>query len=158
VTALVLLPTALIAAGTPAEVAGPAPNRLTEPARQFDERETDTHVPLRRHPRSVSTTTLPAPAPTSTAAPEWTGPQAETGLPRRTPLEHLSPQLASEPVPPNHGPSVPLAGRSPEAVRHLLSSYQQGLQQGRAARTTPDEDSPGEEGSGSWESGDRAVW
>jgi hypothetical protein len=74
------------------------------------------------------------------------------------PLEQLSPQLASEPVSPNHGPSVPLAGRSPEAIRDLLSSYQQGLQQGRAARTRPDEASPGEEGSGSWESGDRAVW
>lgn len=162
VTALVLLPTALIAAGTPAEVAGPAPNLLTEPARQFDERETDPHVPLRRHPRSVSMITLPAPAPvptpTSTAAAEWTGPQAESGLPRRMPLEHLSPQLASEPVSPNHGPSVPLAGRSPEAIRDLLSSYQQGLQQGRAARTRPDEASPGEEGSGSWESGDRAAW
>jgi HAMP domain-containing protein len=162
VTALVLLPTALIAAGTSGEGAGPVLNLLTEPARQLDERETDPHVPLRRHPRSVSTITLPAPppvaAPTSTAAAEWTGPQAESGLPRRTPLEQLTPQLASEPVPPNHGRSVPLAGRSPEAVRDLLSSYQQGLQQGRAAGTTPDEASPGEGGSGSRESGDRAVW
>jgi HAMP domain-containing protein len=158
VTALALLPTALIAAGTPAEAAGPASNLLTAPARQVDERETDPHVPLRRHPRSVSTTTLPVPTPTSISVAERTGPQAETGLPRRMPLEHLSPQLTSQPISPIHGRSAPLAGRSPEAVRDLLANYQQGLRRGRAARTTPDEAGPPDEDSGSWESGDTAVW
>jgi HAMP domain-containing protein len=158
VTALVLLPTALIATGTPAEAAGPAPNLLTAPTRQVVERETDPHVPLRRHPRSVSTTTLPVSTPTSTSGAERTGPQAEAGLPQRMSLEHLSPQLAGQTTSPIHGRSAPLAGRSPEAVRDLLASYQQGLQRGRAARTTPDEAGPPEEGSGSWESGDKAVW
>jgi signal transduction histidine kinase len=58
------------------------------------------------------------------------------GLPRRAPQTNLAPQLrGSRPTAPTGGP---LAGRSPEQARSLMSAIQQGLRSGRAA-STPDE-------------------
>jgi signal transduction histidine kinase len=62
------------------------------------------------------------------------------GLPRRAPQTNLAPQLrGSRPTAPTGGP---LAGRSPEQARSLMSAIQQGLRSGRAAGT-PDETDPG---------------
>ena len=58
----------------------------------------------------------------------------------------MAPQLReSRPT----APRGPLAGRSPEQARSLMSAIQQGLRSGRAAGTPEDNDSaPGGEGSG----------
>jgi signal transduction histidine kinase len=167
VTALVLLPAALIAASTPTEAARPPSTTLTAPPAQADSWEVGTHVPLRRHTRAGATTTQPAasapapapiPTPTSASAAEGAGRWSETGLPRRTPLAHLSPELVGGRVSPADSLPAPPAGRSPEAVRELLSRYQQGLERGRKAWTAAERASPGEEGSTARDSGDRAVW
>jgi signal transduction histidine kinase len=79
-------------------------------------------------------------------APDGLARSAETGaggLPRRTPQTNIAPQLrGSGPA----APQGPLAGRSAEQARSLMSAIQQGLRNGRAA-STPDETdcSPGGE-------------
>ena len=68
------------------------------------------------------------------------------GLPRRAPQTSMAPQLReNRPT----APKGPLAGRSPEQARSLMSAIQQGLRSGRAAGTPEDNDSaPGGEGPG----------
>jgi hypothetical protein len=65
------------------------------------------------------------------------------GLPRRAPQASMAPQLReSRPT----APKGPLAGRSPEQARSLMSAIQQGLRSGRAAGTPAGNDSaPGGE-------------
>jgi signal transduction histidine kinase len=72
-----------------------------------------------------------------------TGP---AGLPRRAPQTSMAPQLReNRPT----APQGPLAGRSPEQARSLMSAIQQGLRSGRAAGTPDGSDSaPGGEGPG----------
>jgi signal transduction histidine kinase len=171
VSALVLLPAVLLAITTPAEAAWP-PATLPAPPAQVQEREDAPHISLRPHPSTVSpgrqappppTAPMAAPQPLPTAAPGEPDLHTATGLPRRTSQKHLSPQLASGPVP---GPTAalgpaapPPAGRSPETIRELLSSYQQGLQAGRAATATaarvgPEGAGPGQDGSAAQDSSD----
>jgi Histidine kinase-, DNA gyrase B-, and HSP90-like ATPase len=90
-------------------------------------------------------------SPTSAAAgPSGTvgtaGAAGPAGLPRRAPQASMAPQLReSRPT----APKGPLAGRSPEQARSLMSAIQQGLRSGRAAGTSEDSDSPsGGEGPG----------
>jgi signal transduction histidine kinase len=68
------------------------------------------------------------------------------GLPRRAPQTSMAPQLRdNRPA----APQGPLAGRSPEQARSLMSAIQQGLRSGRAAGTPTGSDSaPGGEGPG----------
>jgi hypothetical protein len=90
----------------------------------------------------------PAEAPPPAAAPP-TAPDPEArvtqaGLPRRVPRANLAPgmvadQQADEPPPP---PGQPSAGRSPDEVRSMLSSYRTGIQRGRNVAGGPD---PGEQ-------------
>ncbi len=81
-------------------------------------------------------------SPAPVAAEPATGP----GLPRRAPQTSMAPQLReNRPT----APKGPLAGRSPEQARSLMSAIQQGLRSGRAAGTPEDNDSaPGGEGPG----------
>jgi signal transduction histidine kinase len=66
------------------------------------------------------------------------GPAGPAGLPRRAPQTNMAPQLRdSRPS----APQGPLAGRSPEQARSLMSAIQQGLRSGRAASTPEDGDS-----------------
>jgi hypothetical protein len=78
----------------------------------------------------------PAPAAQAPAAPAAAAGQGErltqAGLPRRVPRANLAPgmvasQEAGGPPPP---PSQP-AGRSPDEVRSMLSSYRTGIERGR---------------------------
>ena len=65
--------------------------------------------------------------------------EALAGLLRRAPQASMAPQLReSRPT----APKGPLAGRSPEQARSLMSAIQQGLRSGRAAGTSEDSDSP----------------
>ena len=82
-------------------------------------------------------------SPAPDAAEPATGP---AGLPRRAPQTSMAPQLReNRPT----APKGPLAGRSPEQARSLMSAIQQGLRSGRAAGTPEDNDSaPGGEGPG----------
>ena len=66
------------------------------------------------------------------------------GLPRRAPQASMAPQLReNRPT----VPTGPLAGRSPEQARSLMSAIQQGLRSGRAAGTPAGSDpAPGGEG------------
>ncbi|MGD0702605.1 MAG: nitrate- and nitrite sensing domain-containing protein [Trebonia sp.] len=60
------------------------------------------------------------------------------GLPRRAPQTNMAPQLrGGRPG----APAGPLAGRSPEHARSLMSAIQQGLRSGRAAGTPDETDS-----------------
>jgi hypothetical protein len=66
-------------------------------------------------------------------APEAGGRLTQAGLPRRVPRANLAPgmvadQQAGEPPPPL---SQPPAGRSPDEVRSMLSSYRTGIERGR---------------------------
>jgi signal transduction histidine kinase len=74
------------------------------------------------------------------------GPGGPGGLPRRAPQASMAPQLReSRPT----APKGPLAGRSPEQARSLMSAIQQGLRSGRAAGTPEGNDpAPGGEGPG----------
>jgi signal transduction histidine kinase len=68
------------------------------------------------------------------------------GLPRRAPQASMAPQLRESR---STAPKGPLAGRSPEQARSLMSAIQQGLRSGRAASTPEDTDSaPDGEGPG----------
>jgi signal transduction histidine kinase len=76
-------------------------------------------------------------------APGGAGP---AGLPRRAPQASMAPQLRESR---STAPKGPLAGRSPEQARSLMSAIQQGLRSGRAASTPEDTDSaPDGEGPG----------
>ena len=68
------------------------------------------------------------------------------GLPRRAPQANMAPQLReNRPT----APKGPLAGRSPEQARSLMSAIQQGLRSGRAAGAQEDGDSaPGDSAPG----------
>jgi signal transduction histidine kinase len=68
------------------------------------------------------------------------------GLPRRAPQTNMAPQLReSRPA----APQGPLAGRSPEQARSLMSAIQQGLRSGRAASAPEDNNAaPGGESPG----------
>jgi len=68
------------------------------------------------------------------------------GLPRRAPQASMAPQLReNRPT----APKGPLAGRSPEQARSLMSAIQQGLRSGRAVGIPEDSGSaPGGEGPG----------
>ena len=70
-------------------------------------------------------------APARTASPA-AGP---FNLPRREPMANLAPQLRDGPRP---GPGSPLAGRSPEQARALLSSIRQGFRSGMSDSAGPD--------------------
>jgi len=74
------------------------------------------------------------------------GTAGPAGLPRRAPQTSMAPQLReNRPA----APQGPLAGRSPEQARSLMSAIQQGLRSGRAAGTPEGSDSaPGGEGPG----------
>jgi len=66
--------------------------------------------------------------------------QAHSGLPRREPMANMAPQLRED------GPGTPkgpLAGRSPEQARALLSAIRQGWQSGLSAADAADGESQG---------------
>jgi signal transduction histidine kinase len=74
------------------------------------------------------------------------GAAGPAGLPRRAPQASMAPQLRESR---STAPKGPLAGRSPEQARSLMSAIQQGLRSGRAASTPEDTDSaPDGEGPG----------
>jgi signal transduction histidine kinase len=81
------------------------------------------------------------------AGPSASAADGPAGLPRRAPQASMAPQLReSRPT----APKGPLAGRSPEQARSLMSAIQQGLRSGRAAGTPAGSDSApgGEDSSG----------
>jgi hypothetical protein len=104
----------------PAEEAAPA--RPTPPVEPVEE------PPYRPAPAAPA-----APAPAAPAAAAGQGERlTQAGLPRRVPRANLAPgmvasQQAGGPPPP---PSQP-AGRSPDEVRSMLSSYRTGIERGR---------------------------
>jgi len=74
------------------------------------------------------------------------GAAGPAGLPRRAPQASMAPQLRENR---RTAPKGPLAGRSPEQARSLMSAIQQGLRSGRAAGTSEDSDpAPDVEGPG----------
>jgi hypothetical protein len=80
------------------------------------------------------------PAPPAPAAPrelprELQHDPGPINLPRREPMANMAPQLRDGPRP---GPSGPLAGRSPEQARALLSSIRQGFRTGLSDTDGPD--------------------
>ena len=72
------------------------------------------------------------------------GPSGPGGLPRRAPQASMAPQLRE---PPDRAQG-PLACRSPEQARSLMSAIQQGLRSGRAADTPDRQRDPASGGEG----------
>ena len=88
----------------------------------------------------------PASAAAGTSGVAGAGAAGPAGLPRRAPQASMAPQLRESR---STAPKGPLAGRSPEQARSLMSAIQQGLRSGRAASTPEDTDSaPDGEGPG----------
>jgi signal transduction histidine kinase len=85
-----------------------------------------------------------APADGASQASATGAPAGPAGLPRRAPQASMAPQLReNRPT----VPTGPLAGRSPEQARSLMSAIQQGLRSGRAAGApTGSDPAPGGEG------------
>jgi signal transduction histidine kinase len=89
----------------------------------------------------------PAPGASASAVSGADGPATGPGgLPRRAPQTSMAPQLReNRPA----APQGPLAGRSPEQARSLMSAIQQGLRSGRAAgQPTGGDSASGGEGPG----------
>jgi hypothetical protein len=64
----------------------------------------------------------------------------QAGLPRRVPRANLAPEMvATQQTEPEPTPS-PVAGRSPDEVRSMLSSYRTGIERGRTVAGGPDPD------------------
>ena len=55
----------------------------------------------------------------------------QAGLPRRVPRANLAPGMAAAQEQPAADPQSPPAGRSPDEVRSMLSSYRSGIERGR---------------------------
>ena len=93
---------------------------------------------LLRPERALNQTLLPERPSGAAETGGATGTVGPAGLPRRAPQTNMAPQLReSRPT----APKGPLAGRSPEQARSLMSAIQQGLRSGRAASTPEDADS-----------------
>jgi hypothetical protein len=95
--------------------------------------------------RPIPTAEAPPPA-GAAQAPEAGERLTQAGLPRRVPRANLAPgmvadQQAGEPPPP---PTRPAAGRSPDELRSMLSSYRTGIERGRnvAGGSNPNERPP----------------
>jgi hypothetical protein len=55
----------------------------------------------------------------------------QAGLPRRVPRANLAPGMAAAQQQAAADPQSPPAGRSPDEVRSMLSSYRSGIERGR---------------------------
>jgi hypothetical protein len=81
----------------------------------------------------------PGPPPPA-AAGDPAGRVTQAGLPRRVPRANLAPEMvATQQTEPEPTPS-PVAGRSPDEVRSMLSSYRTGIERGRTVAGGPDPD------------------
>ncbi|HEV3495053.1 MAG TPA: histidine kinase, partial [Actinomycetes bacterium] len=82
------------------------------------------------------------PPPPPAAAPAGPAPAkrlTQAGLPRRVPRANLAPEMvASQQAGGERTPGA-AAGRSPEEVRSMLSSYRTGIERGRTVAGGPDE-------------------
>jgi len=86
-------------------------------------------------PAPVAEAAAPQPAPAE-PAPRVT----QAGLPRRVPRANMAPgMVASQPSGAEPAPG-PAAGRSPDEVRSMLSSYRTGIERGRTVAGGPDTD------------------
>jgi Nitrate and nitrite sensing/HAMP domain len=138
---------------------GPPPQR-SEPVRAADDDaplyraerarlRDDTPPPYRAAPRAPAEEPpdQPAPAaapPPGAAAPAATADQGErltqAGLPRRVPRANMAPGMVTREPAGGQPPGQP-AGRSPDEVRSMLSSYRTGIERGRSVAGGSD---PGE--------------
>jgi Nitrate and nitrite sensing/HAMP domain len=91
-------------------------------------------------PPPVAAEAPPSPPPAATApAPDQGERVTQAGLPRRVPRANLAPgmvasqQTEAQPPPPGQ----PSAGRSPDEVRSMLSSYRTGIERGRNVADGP---------------------
>ncbi|MGA4950140.1 nitrate- and nitrite sensing domain-containing protein [Streptomyces lydicamycinicus] len=154
ITAVVLVPDALFAAGTEEE---PSDARSTEPseagASLFHRRRTAAHrMPVaaapRRHalpPAEAGTAAEPPAAehraPAASAQPSEAAADPDTALPRRVRQAHLAPELRTSPdqrpewVPRTEG--TPAPRRSPEQARATMASLRAGWARGRGATPPP---------------------
>jgi hypothetical protein len=113
----------------------------------------DTPPPYRPAPQAPAeepqTPYRPAPVPETPPAPAATGAPpdpaerlTQAGLPRRVPRTNLAPgMVTSQQAGPEPAPANPAAGRSPDEVRSMLSSYRSGIERGRTVAGGSD---PGE--------------
>jgi hypothetical protein len=123
---------------TPAPTPPPAPEPppyRPEPARAADE-PPPLYRAERARRREAPPDPPPAPAP---AAPDPAERMTQAGLPRRVPRANLAPEMvASQQAGEERSPGA-AAGRSPEEVRSMLSSYRTGIERGRTVAGGPDE-------------------
>jgi two-component sensor histidine kinase len=125
-------------AGRPSAADGPEQRLGTWVAGRLAERH-GAKVQLRRatHGGVTALVVLPESLATVRPAPPGAAPQGPgtaQPLPRRSPRASLAPDLAAgEPGHPAGPKRPPPAGRSPEQVRSMLSTYRSGLERGRAA-------------------------
>jgi HAMP domain-containing protein len=78
--------------------------------------------------------TVPEDEPAPAAPPAAAGPAprlTQAGLPRRVPRTNLAPGMVATEQAPGQPPPAPAAGRSPDEVRSMLSSYRTGIERGR---------------------------
>jgi hypothetical protein len=85
----------------------------------------------------------PSPAPVAEAGPQPAAAEpaarvTQAGLPRRVPRTNMAPGMAADQPAGGEPAAGPAAGRSPDEVRSMLSSYRTGIERGRTVAGGPD--------------------
>jgi CHASE3 domain sensor protein len=115
----------------------PPPYR-PEPVRPEPVRAAADELPLHRAERPRRREEPPVPPAPAPAAPDPAERLTQAGLPRRVPRANMAPEMvASQQA--GAEPAASAAGRSPEEVRSMLSSYRTGIERGRTVAGGSDE-------------------
>jgi hypothetical protein len=148
----------------PAPTSPPPPGRST---RRADRTGQPATAPGTRAQGAAPTAAPDAPAPAPATLQAASVQTTKAGLPRRVPRANLAPGMvaartaaaAATPTPASSSsePSPASAGRSPEEVRSMLSSYRSGLERGRMMAAGEDADRGGDAHSSSRSDDDDAT-
>jgi hypothetical protein len=123
----------------PPAVAPEPPPYRPEPARPEPVRAAADEFPPQRAERPGRREQPPVPPAPAPAAPDPAERLTQAGLPRRVPRTNMAPEMvASQQAGAEPAPSA-VAGRSPEEVRSMLSSYRTGIERGRTVAGGSDE-------------------
>jgi hypothetical protein len=121
-------------------VAPEPPPYRPEPARPQPVRAAADEFPPHRAERPRRREEPPVPPAPAPAAPDPAERLTQAGLPRRVPRANMAPEMVASQQAGAEAAASAAAGRSPEEVRSMLSSYRTGIERGRTVAGGSDED------------------
>jgi hypothetical protein len=124
----------------PPTVAPEPPPYRPEPARPQPVRAAADEFPPHRAERPRRREEPPVPPAPAPAAPDPAERLTQAGLPRRVPRANMAPEMVASQQAGAEAAASAAAGRSPEEVRSMLSSYRTGIERGRTVAGGSDED------------------